>query len=260
MTAVAEKPKDLIVVDPAVRERLPTVSHDASALMKIIDRAAMDPNFDVVKLKELLAVKERWDETEARKAFVAAMARFKAEPTVILKQKAVNIPGGAQFNHATLAAVVDGVVANLSKHGFSHRWETEQKDRNITVTCILTHELGHQERTTLSGMPDDSGKKNAIQQVGSTVTYLQRYTLMAATGLAAKDMDNDGRGGGGGGQLAESVTVDHLAAIDGASTEDELKKCFGQAWNAALAVGDKGAQRLFTEHKDARKKALGRKS
>lgn len=257
MNAVVKE--NLIVVDERARAPLPAVSGDASSLMKIIDRAAMDPNFDVEKLKALLEVKVRWDETEAKKAFVAAMARFKAEPTVILKQKAVNIPGGAQFNHATLAAVVDGVVAHLAKHGFSHRWETEQKDRQITVTCILTHELGHQERTTLSGAPDDSGKKNAIQQVGSTVTYLQRYTLMAATGLAAKDMDNDGRGAGGG-QLPEKVAVDHLSAIDGAATEEDLKKCFGQAWNAASAVGDKGAQRLFTEHKDARKKALGKKS
>ena len=257
MTSVAEK--NLIVVDERARAPMPAVSTDSSSLMKIIDRAALDPSFDVAKLEQLLAVKERWDETEAKKAFVAAMARFKAEPTVILKQKAVNIPGGAQFSHATLAAVVDGVVANLSKHGFSHRWETEQKDKLITVTCIITHELGHQERTTLSGAPDDSGKKNAIQQVGSTVTYLQRYTLMAATGLAARDMDNDGRGAGGGseGQMDEKAVVDFMASIDGSGSAEELKKNFGAAWNAAEKVKDKGAQRVFTQHKDARKKSLG---
>jgi hypothetical protein len=37
-----------------------------------------------------------------------------------------------------------------------------------------------------------SGSKNAIQAIGSAVTYLQRYTLLSATGLAAKNGDNDG--------------------------------------------------------------------
>lgn len=255
MTQSAEK--NLIVVDERARAPVPAVSSDSSSLMKIIDRAAADTTYDVAKLEQLLAVKERWDAQEAKKAFVAAMARFKSDPTVILKQKAVSIPGGAQFSHATLAAVVDGVVPNLSKHGFSHRWETEQKDKLITVTCIITHELGHQERTTLSGAPDDSGKKNAIQQVGSTVTYLQRYTLMAATGLAARDMDNDGRGAGGGeGQMDEKAVVDFLSSIDGSGSAEELKKNFGAAWNAAEKVKDKHAQRVFTQHKDARKKSL----
>jgi hypothetical protein len=42
---------------------------------------------------------------------------------------------------------------------------------------------------------DVSGKKNAIQSVASSITYLSRYTLLAATGLAAVDMpDDDGAG------------------------------------------------------------------
>jgi hypothetical protein len=36
--------------------------------------------------------------------------------------------------------------------------------------------------------------KNAIQQVASTTTYLQRYTLLAITGMSTKGMDDDGRG------------------------------------------------------------------
>src|SRR5438045_1289100 len=104
-------PKEALIVAPeSARAPVPTVTPDASSLMKIIDRAAMDPSFDVAKLEQLLAVKERWEANEARKAFVAAMAAFKSQPPEILKSKAVAIPGGARFNHATLAAVCDGVV------------------------------------------------------------------------------------------------------------------------------------------------------
>lgn len=148
-------------------------------------------------LKDLVTLAKDWEANEARKAYVNAMSAFKAEPISILKSKGVNIPGGAQFKHATLADVVDGVVATLAKHGLSHKWITDQQDRAISVTCVITHKLGHSESATLVAPPDDSGKKNGIQQIASTVTYLERYTLMAVCGLAAKDMDNDGNGAPG---------------------------------------------------------------
>src|SRR5690606_10591416 len=44
--------------------------------------------------------------------------------------------------------------------------------------------------------PDGSGNKNAIQGIGSTSTYLQRYTLSAAFGLTTADEDDDGEATG----------------------------------------------------------------
>ena len=63
----------------------------------------------------------------------------------------------------------------------------------IRVSCIITHVLGHSEQVSLQCGADQSGKKNNIQAVGSTVTYLERYTLLAATGIAVKDQDDDAR-------------------------------------------------------------------
>lgn len=175
------------------RERALTVQPDPNMNPMQMLSLAVQRGVDTVQLEKLMDLKERWEAGEAKRAFTEAMAAFKAEPTKIVKTKDVNIPGGAKFKHATLADVVDGVVANLSKHGLSHRWVTEQQDRNaVTVRCILTHVAGHSEECVLQAPPDDSGKKNSIQQVASTVTYLQRYTLMAICGLAAKDMDTDG--------------------------------------------------------------------
>jgi len=171
----------------------PTEVIVATTPMQLL-QMAVQQNADIDKIRQLMDLQDRWEASNARKAYVVAMSEFKAEPTVILKTKQVNIVGGAKFAHATLAAVVDGVVATLSRHGLSHRWEVAQADKAITVACIITHVLGHSERTTMTAPADDSGKKNAVQQIGSTITYLQRYTLMAAVGLAAKDMDNDGRG------------------------------------------------------------------
>ena len=66
------------VAKPIETPNLPAVSADASALMKIIERAAGDQNYDVAKLEQLLAVKERWEATEARKAYVTALTTEKS--------------------------------------------------------------------------------------------------------------------------------------------------------------------------------------
>ena len=167
-----------------------------NALMALISRAAMDASFDVAKLQALMEMKERWDATEARKAYVAAMAEFKANAPEILKRKLVEFDtakGTTSYKHAELADVTSAVTQPLAQAGFTHAWATRQLDGGlIEVTCTLTHRLGHSESTTLKGSPDQSGGKNNIQAIASTVTYLERYTLLMATGLATRGMDDDG--------------------------------------------------------------------
>ena len=158
-------------------------------------QAAVEQNVDIDKLQRLMDFKERWEATEARKAYVVAMTAFKKTPPEIVKDTKVEF-GQTEYYHATLEQVCAVIAPALADHGFSYVWKTSQEQGGqITVECIITHEGGHSTSVSLSGMPDTSGGKNAIQAVASTVTYLERYTLMAATGSAAKDQDNDGAGG-----------------------------------------------------------------
>ena len=167
----------------------------ADSLMKIIDRAASSADFDVAKLQQLLEVKERWEANEARKAFFQAMADFKANPPKIRKNKHVAFQTGkgkTEYDHATLDHVAEEVSKAMAPHGLRFSWDTKQLDGGaIQVSCVVTHVQGHSESVTLTGGRDDSGSKNSLQSVGSAITYLQRYTLMAATGLAAAGQDDD---------------------------------------------------------------------
>ena len=158
-------------------------------------RMAVGGKADLAQLKELLAIQKDWESNEARKAYHLAMAGFKANPPKITKDKKVSYQAGTSnihYNHASLANVIDKISAELSKHGLSASWTTKQNGV-ILVTCKITHIKGHSEETTLSAPADNSGAKNAIQQIGSTITYLERYTLLALTGLATYDMDDDAR-------------------------------------------------------------------
>lgn len=176
-------------------------------------QVAVSNGVDTEQIKQLMDLQREWKADRAREAFVQAMTAFRAEPLKVGKDKHVRYVSKrtgdvTEYNHATLAQVVDAAVVALSRHGLAHRWETKQEGNLISVACILTHVMGHSERVSLSAPADDSGGKNSIQAVGSTVTYLQRYTLMAITGLAAKDQDDDGRG-----SEAETVTIDQATAI-----------------------------------------------
>jgi len=158
---------------------------------------AITSGADLDKLEKLLTLQERWDANEAKKAYHVSMTAFKANPPQIKKDKKVGYSttkGPVGYSHATLANVVEMIGSALSEHGLSASWSTKQNG-NILVTCKITHAKGHSEETTLGAPADQSGSKNAIQAIGSTVTYLSRYTLLSLTGLAAHDMDDDGKDG-----------------------------------------------------------------
>lgn len=149
---------------------------------------AVEQNADLDKLEKLMSLQERWEKNEARKAFIVAMAAFKAEAPVIIKNKAAH-----NSKYASLDQICDVVGPALSQHGLSHSWRVEQDERGaIRVFCVVTHKAGHSEEVFMSGMPDTSGSKAPIQAVASTVSYLERYTLLAVCGLTARDMDDDG--------------------------------------------------------------------
>ena len=160
----------------------------SNALMVIINRAVSDPAFDVAKLEALLNVKERWEREEARKAFVVALTAFKANPPDIFKNKQVAFKD-VRYSHATLDNVSIAIGTALAEHGLSHRWSVDQAETRIKVTCILMHNAGHSESLSMQSASDQSGNKNAIQALGSAVTYLERYTLLAITGMAVQDDD-----------------------------------------------------------------------
>lgn len=180
---------------------LQKIEHETTALveqspagilnpMALLDRAiSQGASLDVIA--KFMDLQERWEKGQARKAFDAAVSAAKAEIPVITK----NATGHNNKQYADFAAIARVVDPILGKHGLSYRFRTSQDEKTIHVTCVLSHRDGHNEDTTLAGPHDASGGKNAIQAIGSTLTYLQRYSLVQALGLAAAQ-DDDGKAAG----------------------------------------------------------------
>lgn len=159
-----------------------------------IIQSAISSGANLEQLEKLMSLQERWEANEAKKAYYEAMSLFKANPPKIEKDKKVGYStskGNVGYSHASLYNVVEKISSELSKYGLSASWRTQQNEK-ISVTCIISHKNGHSEQTTITADADQSGSKNSIQAIGSTISYLQRYSILAMTGLATHDMDIDG--------------------------------------------------------------------
>lgn len=152
---------------------------------------AVDKDLDIEKLGKLMELQKVWQADQARKAFFSALSKFQSEVPEIRKSKSVAF-NEVKYNYAPLSDVVRQIKDVCKDCGLSYRWEISDTKEEIKVTCLITHLDGHSEQTTMTAVPDDSGKKNKIQQRGSSIEYLKRYTLIGALGLSTTDSDIDG--------------------------------------------------------------------
>ena len=165
---------------------------------------AVESDAGLDKLEKLMALQERYEANQAKKYFYEAMANFQRMCPDIKKLKK-----GHNYMYAPLGDIMAQIREPLFECGLSIRFEQDHS-KGITVTCIVTHKGGHSEKTTMTGGADSSGSKNAIQAIGSTVTYLQRYTVIGALGITTADADIDGR-----------LPVDNSVIIN---ADDEIRK------------------------------------
>lgn len=174
-------------------EMFPTQRNEVSNLLTI----AIERGAGIEQLSTLLDLQMRMSKEHARREFIRALAEFQSKVKPVLKTSAVKYATGkgtTNFTFAKLGDIIQAIAPTLSECGLSVRWSSVTAENLITVTCIISHIGGHEEQTTMSGEPDTSGGKNNIQAKGSTMTYLQRYTLNLALAVCTED-DNDGAGG-----------------------------------------------------------------
>lgn len=174
----------------AIKESAPIVPTVAAMTPMDMIAQAVSSGAGVDQIGKLMELQERWEKNQARKSFNAAIAAAKAEIPAVVR----NRTGHNSKRYADFAAIAEVVEPILSKHSLGFRFRSETGDK-INVTCILFHKDGHSEETTLSGPADKSGNKNEVQAIGSTLTYLQRYSLIQSLGLAATDDDDGVKGG-----------------------------------------------------------------
>ena len=170
----------------------PQVPTTAEIMMTAVRNGLGKDQLEV--LERMFELDVRAKERAAQEGYFKAMADWKADAPEITKDRKVRFQtskGETSYSHASLANIVYAVNTSMSPFGLRTFWTTEQPEGKVRVTCVCTHTLGYSESTSLIADADTSGTKNSIQAMGSTITYLQRYTLLSLTGLATHEQDTD---------------------------------------------------------------------
>ena len=117
------------------------ITNSPAMLMQI----ALNKGIDVDKLERLLIMQQKWEENEARKAYHEAKASFNENPPEILKDKENTqfSRGDKKAMYVSLGNLLKTVNPALGKHGLSVSFEINQSDKNVTVSCKLSHRMGH---------------------------------------------------------------------------------------------------------------------
>lgn len=168
------------------KSEIATMENNPNALMQL----AVKNNASIEHLEKLMNLQERWEKNQARKAFYDAKSEFQSKKPTIKKTSKVEFKN-TKYHFAPLSEIQKQVDPILAELGFSYDYKQTDEKGSITITCVLSHRLGHSETSSLTAPHDNSGGKNAIQSIGSTVSYLKRYTLTNIIGISTED-DDDG--------------------------------------------------------------------
>lgn len=170
------------------RESMPVAVSESATILSVIQRAAADPACDIEKMERLMAMHERMQAASASAAFNAAMADMQCDLPSIAERGS----GHGTIKYATLEDINDVVKPIMQRHGFAVSFKVEHAQAGISVTGVLMHKAGHREETTMLLPSDTSGSKNAVQAVGSSVSYGKRYVMSALLNITTRGEDDDG--------------------------------------------------------------------
>lgn len=223
------------------------VADYGASLLEVISKAARDPNVDIDKMERLLQMQERVEARQAEVAFADAFAQMQPLlPTITMNGQIVH--KGQVISEFSDWPNINKVVAPvLAEYGFSLSFKPADVDGKTAVTAILRHRLGHSDSATLSLPTDTSGAKNAVQAVGSSLTYGKRYTGVLILNLTIEGEDDDGS--------AAAPKVQHAAPRDlpfpqgPARNKTDLKTRCREVWRDIEGCTDTGSfNALLEEH------------
>ena len=197
-------------------------------LMKI---AVEQGESGVAALERLVAMRERAAAHVAESEFNLAMSRVQAKMGRI-STNATNPQTHSRY--ATYGKLDQALRPLYTDAGFALSFDTEpHSEREILVTCHVTHAAGHSRKYSIPMPTDGLGPKgNAVQTrthaTGGAAQYGMRYLLKLIFNVAIGEEENDGAGPGRAQRGEETITDQQAADLEALAQE------VGADWDAYL--------------------------
>lgn len=153
-------------------------------VQKAVEAGAVDV------LERLLKVRQQVQADRARDAFYSALIGFQNSCPVIEKTTTANIKPGFSYRYTPLEEIAHAIRPLLNTYQLGYRWFALQAGQLLTVTCRISHSLGHIEETSLT-VPVGTDAMRPAWPVAQSLTYAKRYTLCNALGIVVGGEDDD---------------------------------------------------------------------
>lgn len=158
--------------------------------MEMIAAIARDPSIPIDRITALIGLQERMEAREAEKAFNAAMARLQPKLPAIERRGLVSY-STTKFNFARYEDIDEAIRPLLCAEGFSLSFNSATTEGKAIYTGTLAHAAGHSKSASMILPADESGGKNKIQAVGSTISYAKRYLVGMLLNIITRGVDDD---------------------------------------------------------------------
>jgi hypothetical protein len=187
-------------------------------ILAVIERAAINPEVNVDKMRELLAMQKDIMAIQSERDFNLSMNSAQAEICMVATD-AENKQTHSRY--ATYAALDKAIRPIYVAHGFSLSFDTESVEGEfVLVLCYVAHRGGHTRKYRITIPSDGKGAKGGdvmtkTHAVGSASSYGMRYLLKMIFNVPIGE-DDDGNGAG---RKAERISAEQVANLECLATE-----------------------------------------
>lgn len=202
---------------------------DALQVGTLIERVALDPNFNVDKLKALFELRNSDQDRHAKREYNAAFAAMKPHLPLVIRLHDNTQTKSKYAKIEDINKVIDPILA---EYGFATSMKViSQTDTTVTGRVELIHKGGHMEYTDITMPIDDRGIAGTVNKtkphaISATIMYIRRVGECALLNISTGN-DTDGN------QPSDYITIEQAADID----------------TRARVLGEKGHANLLAHHK-----------
>ena len=210
------------------------------SIMEIISAVAANPEVDVAKMRELLALKLDVERRDAEIAFNQAMARLQPRLPRVKKNGAIDFGGGKPaMKFARWEDIDTAIRPRLTEEGFSLSFTAQPAPAGVLMTCTISHILGHSKSSQMQLPPDTGPGRNALQAIGSAHSYGKRYLTLDMLNIITEGEDSDG-------SKAYPLTAEQLNNVRSMVDACELK---GQPLKSFLTFAGAATVEMIQQHR-----------
>ena len=192
---------------------------------------------------------EKWENKKGGYVIIECPKRIPCNPC------ATSCPTGAVLPFEDINDIVKPI---MQQFGFAVSFRVETVQAGMSVTGILMHRAGHREQTTMLLPLDSSGSKNAVQALGSSVSYGKRYVLCALLNITTRGEDDDGNAAVPQKKMvtpAQAKQLDAMLAQCMQDTQDAFDAMYGSTESVPAVEFDATLARLTKARERAQRNA-----